>query len=51
MDGGLLTNTVRARTLSLTAKSTETYRDGDMVQETRSKTKTLGLSPGPPPPV
>ena len=35
MDGGLLTDTVRARRLSFMAKSTETYRHGYMVQETR----------------
>lgn len=52
MDGGLLTDTVRARTLSLTAKSTETYRDGDMVQETRRQGRERSSGPpgpGPPP--
>ena len=52
MDGGLLTDTVRARRLSFMAKSTETYRHGYMVQETRrqGRERSSGLpGPGPPP--
>ena len=40
-DGELLTDTVSARRLSFLAKSTKTYKDGCIVQETRRQGSTL----------